>query len=232
MSLRLARTWATLLLFAAPAVADVDVSHPVSEVRTREADSARWTERVVQNASVTCGTPVATCSEYALVIENQGGNDLICSGAIRWPQPDAHSIDDGAASGIVVKRNSRHVIVLRAAPDAAGMTYESSCISAQMTPPIPAPQADRKCKYRFKQYPRIDQYYPDAARVEDRQGVVYLEFSIPESPGAAADIVVFESSTYADLDAAAIQALGAATFKTNCTDVRYRAGLKFSLTRE
>jgi len=103
------------------------------------------------------------------------------------------------------------------------MTFESNCIVAEATPALPAPTPDRKCKYRFKKYPLIDQFYPAAARAEDRQGIVYLEFSIPDSPGAATDIIVFESSSHADIDAAGIQALGAATFKTNCTDVRYRA---------
>src|SRR5262245_9416469 len=95
----------------------------------------------------------------------------------------------------------------------------------------PPAKAVVPCVHKFKRVPDIDDYYPKKAFDEDREGVTMLEFTLPASPSAPIEIIVIKSSGHADIDDAAIEALSDSKAETNCPGRRFRAAIKFSITR-
>ena len=229
------------VLFAAPALAQdaandapttgVDVSHTVSEIKEHVTEWTRWTDRVVQVSPMKCGTPEAICLIYGLVVENRTDRMLTCSGAIRSPQPNPHGIEDATESKVLVASGRREAIVAWAAPDRRGMTFESSCIPTEMSPPEPPPppRDARKCRFETKRAPDVDSYYPVDARFEKREGAVSLWFTVPDPTSSPTDIEIDRGSDYPDLDRAALRALGTATMTTNCAGGRYRTTIRFAI---
>src|SRR6185295_4903016 len=112
------------------------------------------------------------------------------------------------------------------------LKFSSSCIPIETTAPALPATAIVDCSYTITRAPDVEKFYPPAARAEDRQGKVFLEFTLAEPEGRATNIVVYQTSSHADLDAAGVVALGFAKFKTNCEGRRYRAAIRFSIRKD
>jgi TonB family protein len=215
-----------LLLLAGTALAQAP------EERAREANSARWVERVQRTDNVwQCGTPRTDCITLQLVVENKTDDELSCRGRIRFAQPNAHGIADSKGyAEYVAPRESKAISHALAPVDLEVASLETDCTPTRL---IPADRMtaiqDIPCKHTVVQGVNFADYYPPDAKAENRAGKVLVEFSLPGSPSTPEDLKIARSSGFADLDAAALRAVRAMKFETTCTRVRTRFLVTFGL---
>lgn len=86
-----------------------------------------------------------------------------------------------------------------------------------------------ECKLTIHKGANPDDFYPQASRDAQDEGPVYLEFSLAESPGAPQEIAVVQTSTYPDLDTAAIRTASETRYTTNCLGQHFRIMVSFKI---
>jgi TonB family protein len=97
-------------------------------------------------------------------------------------------------------------------------------------PQPPPPPGD--CKTRIKLAANPDNYYPAAAKAEERQGAPIVRVTVKRDQAAPDSIVLVTSSNHADLDEAAIQVAKASTYVTTCEVGTVTFKVKFFFTEQ
>jgi hypothetical protein len=234
------RSTCLLVLLALPAAGAepariIDVTDKPPGLIERENEWVKWTERLqpLQQASK-CGTPEASCTVIRLIVWNPGETFLKCGGTIKFNQPNPRAVGDASSDNVLVPPKSEAIVALAMSPGGLPFTRDSQCIPAE-TPAPPPPSASPPstaivdCRYSFTKPPDILAFYPPAALTDERQGRVYMQFTLAEAEGAPTDIVMYQSSSHADIDVAGPKVLASARFKTNCPGHRFRAAIKFAV---
>ena len=100
----------------------------------------------------------------------------------------------------------------------------------QTDPPAHAPASPAPasaCDLRPVRLANPDDFYPAAERAAGHKGRVIVEFTIPESGAKPVDLRVAESSSYPELDAAALRVIEKSRFKTTCPGTSTKLAVKF-----
>jgi TonB family protein len=89
------------------------------------------------------------------------------------------------------------------------------------------PQSGPACRVSPVNLKSPNDYYPATERGAGHAGRVIVEFAVMKSRGKPVDLRVAESSSYPELDAAALRVIAASSFKTTCPGERFKIAVKF-----
>jgi TonB family protein len=206
---------------------------PPDPGRSHNEAGASWNERLVRvNETKTCGKPETRCSPLVLVVRNDSaGRPLNCSGSIRLPPSNARGISDANdRQPRLIGPGDSAVVAKLVAPLDVEADFESECVPSSAPLPPPPPRADEPdCKHVMSKAVNLDDYYPPAARREERQGRVVVQALLSKAEGPAEIVELAGSSSFADLDEAGLRAIRDTVFKTTCPGSSVTFAVKFSI---
>jgi TonB family protein len=114
---------------------------------------------------------------------------------------------------VALPRAHRSIVKDRAKPTVSVVSTAVECtVRAARARPTVAPQ----CKYGVIRAPRLEDFYPAAARQLEEQGPVDVAFMLDLAEGKPSDVRVVGSSLSERLDKAAVQYIENARFSTPC----------------
>lgn len=195
--------------------------------RVSERDGARWSQWIFhQGGPNQCGTPAAHCVVDSLTVRNDSDRTLRCHGKIRYPQPNDHGIPDIERRLVILPGRVAGVVLGASPKEMKIAAFEADCTPEPPLPPLGNPP---ECRSKVIQAPDPNTFYPEASRTSLQEGPVIVEFTLSASPSSPTDIEVVQSSSYPDLDAAAIRMFGEVQMTTSCVGKRYRTMTSFKL---
>ncbi|HEV7605883.1 MAG TPA: energy transducer TonB [Steroidobacteraceae bacterium] len=198
--------------------------------RVFERNGARWREWQFTSGGQTipCGPRKVACGEKHIVIANESKAILRCHGVIRYTWPNAYGIPNASRAIIVPAGQSWKIVGSTSPLDFPPTSMESDC-SAE--PPLPSrPDTVRpECKVRDMKIANPDNFFPQESRDAMHEGPVFVEFSLADTPGPPQEPSVIQTSTYPELDEAALQVMAASSGTTNCPGYHFRVIVKFKI---
>lgn len=112
------------------------------------------------------------------------------------------------------------------------LTLMAAACALGADPPGEPPAPPVACSTRMTNVADIDEYYPAAAKHEERQGAPVVRITVKRGESAPETVMLVASSHHADLDQAAIDVAKASKYFTSCEVGSLMFKVKFSITEE
>jgi TonB family protein len=191
-----------------------------------ERNGVRWGERMSSFEDEDCGKPKVKCRLHEIDVSNYSDSFLRCHGTIQFSQPNRGHIPDADRTLIVPANKSWRLVSAKVPREMNPKSHEVECTPEPQLPPLDLPA---ECKLKVTGAMDMAEYFPAAAIHADHEGPVYVEFMLAAAEGTPTDIQVIQSSTYPELDAAAVRMFGAMAMTTNCPGKHYRLLTMFKI---
>ena len=191
-----------------------------------ERNGVRWGERLTSYEDADCGTPKTKCHMHEIEVTNYSRSTLRCRGKIHYPQPNDNGIRDADRTVIVPVNKSWRLVSANVPLWMLATSREVDCKPEPELAPLDNPP---ECKLKITRPVDINDYFPKESQDAMHEGPVFVEFTLALESGVPTDITMIQTSTYPELDAAALRMFGQVEMSTNCPGKRYRTMALFRL---
>lgn len=192
-----------------------------------ERNGVRWAERQSRRAQAPdCGSPKQACQTDLVDVSNYSRSTLRCHAKIHYAQPNDSAIGDSERT-VIVPVNKTWTVVRADAPLAMTLaSYEVDCIPEPALTPLGNPP---ECKLKITRPVDPDAYFPKESQDALHEGPVFVEFTLASESATPSGIKVIQTSTYPELDSAAVRMFADVPMTTNCAGKRFRTMVSFRI---